>query len=1706
MNLFKLLFLSLLVSCCLHQPAIANNVAHAENINTAEEEILFGFFKLSKKLKNVSVGNASNIWGVDSSNKVFRKSGNLWQHMSNAPSNMDHVSVGSDGAVWGVTTNNKVYQFLNGIWSLKSGLFRQISVGKSNHVWGVNTSNQVFKRNGNSWQLIANAPFNIDHVSVGNDGVVWGVTSNNKIYRFLNGIWQLKTGLFKNISVGNSSHICGVSPTNSLLSKVGNIWNVLGFNLFNKISIGSDGTTCGVDANDNIYINTPTTPANGPDPDCGSLLSYWDLDACNASNGGNSNYGELTAETNIAPGFSNVTATNLSHGGNHSCTPGFSGPAVCASARSSCSFQNNSHDAFKFSVTVNPTNGNAGKLSGLSFYEAAPSHYNWIGGGSGDNDPPSRYGIRVLKNGQQIYKETGLHTTHSWSLEEFDFSNDPDFTVTGTTTFSFELLGYCKNGLFGYSLWDVDEIKVFGCVEIVDPCVGEGGDSDNDGVCDNFDCQPNNPAFPATPGMACNDGNPNTTNDVVTADGCGCQGTQIDPCANLGGDSDGDGTCNNLDCQPFNPAFPATPGMACNDGNPNTTNDIITADGCGCQGTQIDPCANLGGDSDGDGTCNNLDCQPFNPAFPATPGMACNDGNPNTTNDIITADGCGCAGTPVGPTCSVSTGSCFIMIDGLSSSDQAKVFNSNWQVIWECNPWVSGAACNSAETITNLQNGTYYVQACGQTQTVTITGCSPVDPCAGQGGDSDGDGICNNQDCQPNNSAFPATPGMACNDGNPNTTNDVVTADGCGCQGTPVGPTCSVTTGSCFITITGLNNSDYAKVFDSNWSIVWECNPWANGGCSSTETITNLQNGTYYVQACGSTETVQISGCSGGGGTTPSLSFSNPNVQVNENGGSATLTIGASSPATSPITVNYSTNNGSATGGSDFTPVSATATIPAGSSSVNVSIPILNDGNTESTESFTIALSNPTGATISGGTGTITILDDDVAQACNVTTGSCSITITGLNNSDYAKVFNSNWSIVWECNPWANGGCSSTETITNLQNGTYYVQACGSTETVQISGCSGGGGTTPSLSFSNPNVQVNENGGSATLTIGASSPATSPITVNYSTNNGSANGGTDYTPVSNTATIPAGSTSVNISIPILNDGETETTESFTVSLSNPTGATVSGGTGTITILDDDVAPSCNVTTGSCSITITGLNGSDYAKVFDTNWQIIWECNPWVNGGCNSTETITNLENGTYNVQACGQTQPVTVSGCVMDPCAGQGGDSDGDGTCNNQDCQPNNPAFPATPGSSCNDGNPNTENDMVTADGCGCAGTLVQVCAPTEIAYWSLDQCVSNSGNGTNTDFSEFTAATTTPFGFSVVNASIISKNNNAAHSCTAGESGIAMCSGIRTHCNWVDNSHDAFRFSVTIAPTGSTPVSLTGFNFFERAPLNYSHINGNSGDNDPPSHYGMRVLKNGQEIYQKTGRSTTHSWSYESFDLSDDPDFVVTTTTTFEFELLGYCRSNGFSGLSVWDIDELRIEACAGDGALAPLEGQVNSDLLFNAIKNGRDVNLNWVTNSDYKNDYFEVEHSMDGINFELLERVSSNTVSSDYTNYNEKDRNAAKGINYYRLKQIYLDGTYEYSEVRQVNIELDTHDFGLFPNPATNQVFVNLKEFVGNSAIIQIHNSLGQQVKEIQVDNVTEDPVRISLEGMTPGVHAVFVDVDGKKTIGKMLVVAKL
>src|SRR5262249_17284081 len=100
----------------------------------------------------------------------------------------------------------------------------------------------------------------------------------------------------------------------------------------------------------------------------------------------------------------------------------------------------------------------------------------------------------------------------------------------------------------------------------------------------------------------------------------------------------------------------------------------------------------------------------------------------------------------------------------------------------------------------------------------------------------------------------------------------------------------------------------------------------------------------------------------------------------------------------------------------------------------------------------------------------------------------------------------------------------------------------------------------------------------AVFTVTLCAASTQPVTVAYSTADGTAQANSDYVPVSGTLTFAPGVTSLTISVPIIGDHIAEPTETFRVVLSQPTNATIAAGSATGTILDND-SPATAVSVG-----------------------------------------------------------------------------------------------------------------------------------------------------------------------------------------------------------------------------------------------------------------------------------------------------------------------------------------------------------------------------------------------------------------------------------------------------------------------------------------------------------------------------------------------
>ena len=148
-----------------------------------------------------------------------------------------------------------------------------------------------------------------------------------------------------------------------------------------------------------------------------------------------------------------------------------------------------------------------------------------------------------------------------------------------------------------------------------------------------------------------------------------------------------------------------------------------------------------------------------------------------------------------------------------------------------------------------------------------------------------------------------------------------------------------------------------------------------------------------------------------------------------------------------------------------------------------------------------------------------------------------------------------------------------------------------------------------------------------------------------------------------------------------------------------------------------------------------------------------------------------------------------------------------------------------------------------------------------------------------------------------------------------------------------------------------------------------------------------------------------------------------------------------------------------------------------FNAKCDGDKVNIYWITASESNNDFFEIERSSDGINFIYVLKVNSqNSNSSQPLNYTAQDNNPLNSKSYYRLKQVDKDGKYSYSSLVTVSCQsaiVVSPVVAVFPNPATNNITIDIKALPGKKSIM-IYDVIGQEMVnktlESQNENIQE------------------------------------
>jgi hypothetical protein len=177
-------------------------------------------------------------------------------------------------------------------------------------------------------------------------------------------------------------------------------------------------------------------------------------------------------------------------------------------------------------------------------------------------------------------------------------------------------------------------------------------------------------------------------------------------------------------------------------------------------------------------------------------------------------------------------------------------------------------------------------------------------------------------------------------------------------------------------------------------------------------------------------------------------------------------------------------------------------------------------------------------------------------------------------------------------------------------------------------------------------------------------------------------------------------------------------------------------------------------------------------------------------------------------------------------------------------------------------------------------------------------------------------------------------------------------------------------------------------------------------------------------EVFTYGGLNDLWATSWTPADINS-PNFGVVISANLNAGLAGVLLSA--------EIDYVTI-TIFHDGITLPVELTE-----FSALSNGKGVRLDWTTQTEKNNAYFEVERSRDAVSFEPVKKITGAGNSLRTVHYSWLDEEPYSGVSYYRLKQTDFNGAYKYSEVRQVNYE-PVSKAVIFPSPASNRLTVRL------------------------------------------------------------------
>ncbi|PCJ26975.1 MAG: hypothetical protein COA97_04565 [Flavobacteriales bacterium] len=188
-----------------------------------------------------------------------------------------------------------------------------------------------------------------------------------------------------------------------------------------------------------------------------------------------------------------------------------------------------------------------------------------------------------------------------------------------------------------------------------------------------------------------------------------------------------------------------------------------------------------------------------------------------------------------------------------------------------------------------------------------------------------------------------------------------------------------------------------------------------------------------------------------------------------------------------------------------------------------------------------------------------------------------------------------------------------------------------------------------------------------------------------------------------------------------------------------------------------------------------------------------------------------------------------------------------------------------------------------------------------------------------------------------------------------------------------------------------------------------------------------------------------------------------------------------------------------------------INVSPLLGTLRIGSEtLKIRWSTSSEFNNDYFTVERSKNGIDFEVIEEIAGGGNVRGKREYELYDDSPLTGTSYYRLKQTSINGEFKYIGLTAVNYNLEndgTCTLHVYPNPCVGSCTIDLKDcpLADSQVNIELYDAFGKKIINRITPKNRDQDISFHLNSsnnLAPGVYIVRSRTNGKDQSSKVII----